>query len=201
MTHKPPRVLLLGDSSRLAYQRRVADVLRADSLAVLFPEASTGRAACLDEELETYLDRFDPDIVCFAASPMAREELLLNDEAPDAQTLSLYRSQLQRVADRCIRRCGRQVVFVSLVPLDADRLARRGPAWARARASSLVNDLTTADRIGIDLMAQLNVMTVDMGRDVAPRADEVLAADGVGFSPEGAVLVGDAVARGIYAVM
>lgn len=201
MTHRPPRVLLLGDSCRLAYQRRVAEVLHADSLAVLFPEASTGRAACLEDELETYLGRFDPDIVCFAATPLAREELLLGEEAPETDSASTYRMQLLRVAQRCQRQCGRQVVFVSLAPVDAEGLSRHGPAWARARASSLLNELTTADRVAVELMAELNVMTVDVRRTLSPRADEMLERDGVTISPAGAAMLGDAVASGIYAVM
>ncbi len=201
MTHRPPRILLLGDTARLAFQRHVAEALRADGLAVVFPEASTGRAACLEDTLETYLDRFDPDMVCFAAAPMAREELLMPSPAPEPEAASMYRSQLQRIAERCVRRCGRQVVFVSMAPVDAERLARRGPAWARARATNLATELTAADQIGRELAAQLNVMTDDLDKALSPRLDEFLEADGVTLSGAGAAAAGEAVAGAVYGVM
>lgn len=200
MTHKPPRVLLLGDSGRLAYQRHVAHVLHADSIAVLFPEASSGRAACLDDTLETYLDRFDPDVVCFSCGPLAREELLI-EEVPDPESASRYAAQVQSIAERCVRRCGRQVVFVGLLPLDAERMSHHGPAWVRARSSSLVAELTMADRVAVERMGQLNVMTADLARTLAPHADEILNADGVTLSAGGGTMAGEAVAQSIYAVL
>ena len=65
-------VLLLGDGTRLACQRRVAELAAPDGLAVIWPEAGTGRAECLAAGVEDWLERFSPDLVVFGAGPWAR---------------------------------------------------------------------------------------------------------------------------------
>lgn len=198
------KVLLLGDSLRVACQFRVRELLEVDGMDVVWPGASTGDAGSLSEMVEALIGAHQPDMACFSAGLAARElygEFARAGE-PTSATLETYEQGVLRVAESLRRFCGRQVVFVGALHVHE---ARFGLTIDDPEVTELGRRLNRRidqfNRVAFEVLGRVNVMSTGLERRVGAHLDEAIGADGVSLSVAGVERVAGALADGVYSVV
>lgn len=192
-------VLLLGDAVRLAYQDRVASILGEDGLRCTRPGASTGDSRDLARQVDRLIDEHQPDLACFGCGRVARESVLAG--GADAPALAGYEADLLHIAEALRRFCGRQVVFVTAPPVDAEGYVRAGGEGGADGARELAHAIEAGNHVAIGLMGELNIGVADVHAELARHGEGAYGDDGVALSPAGVELAARVVAHAVLGVV
>ena len=200
------RVLLLGDSARLAVQDRLAKLLTEDGLEVVGPAATCGDAPALAAGVAARADEFKPDIACFGCGPWATEHLLRVVNAGGAEAAAFeplpmadFERALMDTVTALQRWCGRQVVYYTTPPVHPGRVSK---VSGSADFGHHVNRwIAEYNQQATGLLGELNVGHADVYHDLAPHDEDGLAADGVTLTSAGVEIAARVMAKGIYGVV
>ena len=191
MDDRHRRVLLLGDSLRIAYQPEVDRLLREEGIEVVGPAASTGDSVTLADGIDEWLDRFSPDAVHFNAG--LEDVRFVHAEGRNAVSIGDYGRSLTRVVDACKSRLGGDVIFALTTPVN-DEVQCGGPGAAFDRCNRDIEEYNIAAQ---ELMLAENVLINHLDRVIIQRDDEFLAKDGASLTPAGVSAAAGAVADAI----
>lgn len=176
------RVLLLGDFVRLACQPRISELLAAEegiTLKVVAPPESTGDSAQLADEIDRWLDEFDPEAVHFNCG--LDDVRWYGGEGRNAVPIGEYGLNLVRIVDACKAKVGGDVVFALTTPVDDSRQCDV-PGREFDRFNRDIEEYNIAAQ---EVMLAEDVLINRLDRVIAERDDEFLAEDGVSLSPAG----------------
>lgn len=200
------RVLLLGDSARVAIQGRLARLLTEDGLEVVGPTASCGGAPALAEGAAAWAEEFKPDIACFGCGPWATEDLLRvvtagGPEVAAFEPLPLgdFERALMDTVMVLQRWCGRQVVYYTTPPVHPARVSQfSGSADFGHHVNRWIAEY---NQLATELLGTLNVGHGDVFHDLSPHDESGLAADGITLTPEGVEIAARVMSKAIYGLV
>ncbi|HYE01710.1 MAG TPA: hypothetical protein VD963_00605 [Phycisphaerales bacterium] len=194
-------VLLVGDSVRVAYQPRLSALLSEDGLRVVAPQASTGNCRTCRDQAQAWIEEHMPDIACFSCGQHAAEQTTTVLEREEV-SLDEYEHDLLGLVETFRRFCGRQVVFVTMPPVHAERLAAGLAVPDAADLTRRLNrTIAQYNELALVLMGQMNVAVCDLHAELRRDLDAALGDDGVSLTPAGIEIAARAVAKEIYGVL
>lgn len=117
------RVLLLGDSIRLAYQDRVAALLSTERegdgpFDIVGPLESTGSSAQLAEQIEALWAEYEPDVVHWNAG--LDDVVWFHAQGRNVIPVAEYGLNLQHIIDFLRPRVGGDIIFATTTPVLGD---------------------------------------------------------------------------------
>ncbi|WP_240907121.1 SGNH/GDSL hydrolase family protein [Paludisphaera rhizosphaerae] len=185
-----PKIVLVGDSIRLAYAPIVAKRLEGKAI-VISPAPNGGDSANVLKHLEEWVVREQPAIVHFNCGIHDTKKFKTSGQfqvPPEA-----YEANLRAIVERIRSKTEATVVFATTTPVIDDRAAK-----TRSKVDyELLNASTEQyNAIARKVMADLKV-PVDDVRLAAGDADVLakrIGDDGIHFQPEGREALGEAVA-------
>jgi len=173
-----PRVLLLGDSIRLSYQPRVAELL-ADEFEVVGPTDNGRFALYTSTRLPAYIAECgEPDIVHWNNGIW---DCGINIErGPHQFSIHDYVLNLLTIADHLRDNFEAQVLFATMTPIKpVDVLARSGPwTWKR-------KEMHQYNARAVELMAELSIPVNDLWWVIDADREQYLADDELHLSDQG----------------
>ncbi len=178
------RVLLLGDFIRLAYQRRVGELLGAEeeiTLTVVAPTQSTGDSAELAGDIDRLLEEFKPEAVHFNCG--LEDVQWYGKENRNAVSIGEYELNLVRIVDACKAKVGGDIVFALTTPVD-DKRQCDCPEVNRG-FDRFNRDIEEYNIAAQEVMLAENVLINHLERVIRERDDEYLGEDGVSLTPSG----------------
>lgn len=180
-----PRVLLLGDSIRLGYAPRVAQMLDGKADVISFPE-NGGDTANLLKYLDQWLDKAKPHIVHFNCG---LHDLKVGNKTNTFQVpLDDYEQNLRQIVRKLQDRTP-NVVFATTTPILDDRHAAR-----KANFDRYDKDVKAYNQRAVKVMLELGVPVNDLNRIVQDGGPaELLGKDGTHYTPAGNERLADAV--------
>lgn len=187
------RLLLLGDFIRLSYQSQVAELFQASDLPfrveVVGPAASCGDSVQLVEELDHWIEHFRPDAVHFNSG--LEDARYIQAERRHQVPLIDYRMNLQRAVEKLESLFGGEIVFATTTQVRDS--ADDSFAWSSA-------DIEEYNIAACEVMLAEDVLLNRLDALVGPSSTELLAADGVQLSPDGAALTAQRVIDSVLGV-
>jgi lysophospholipase L1-like esterase len=187
---KLPKVVLIGDSIRLAYAPAVAKKLEGKA-AVVGPKANGGDSGNVLKHLKEWAVAENPAVVHFNCG--------IHDTKKDKKTGRFqvppdqYEANLRKIVATLRKETKAAVIFATTTPIIDDRAAK-----GRADAAYELLDASTVEynRIAARVMKELDVPVNDLRAACGEGEDRgrLIGADGVHFTPEGRTRLGDAVA-------
>jgi lysophospholipase L1-like esterase len=185
------RVVLIGDSIRMGYQDHVRQALRGQA-EVLSPAENGGTSANVLAHLEPWVIAERPNVVHLNCGlhDLRREF----DAQTNAVPLEQYEKNLARIIARVKAETDATLIWATTTPVNED-LHHRHKSFDRFEA-----DVEAYNRVARRLAEQSGLPINDLNAVIASAGrDRLLLTDGVHFTHEGYVLLGEAVAATIKA--
>jgi len=173
-----PKVLLLGDSIRLSYQTRVAELLAGD-FDVVGPDDNGRFALYTSMRLGAWINELGkPDIVHWNNGIWDSG----HDETRGPRQFSIadYVHNLRSIAARLREQTSAKVLFATMTPIKpADTLARGGPwTWHR-------KEMQGHNAAAVALMDELNIPVNDLWSVIDADREQFIDDDDLHLSPAG----------------
>jgi dienelactone hydrolase/lysophospholipase L1-like esterase len=170
-----PKVVLIGDSIRLAYAPLVARRLVGQAV-VVGPVANGADSGNVLAHLDEWVLREKPDVVHLSCG---LHDLKYDRKSGDYQvTLAAYEANLRRIVERIRKETSAALVFATTTPIDDERHARRGATFDRREA-----DVRRYNAAALEVMLPARIIVHDVHALVEQAGPEKwLAADGTHFT-------------------
>ncbi len=185
-----PKIVLIGDSIRLAYAPLVAQRL-AGRAVIVSPEASGEDSANVLKNLAAWVIREKPNIVHFNCG---LHDLKLSKKTKEHQVkLEQYEANLKTIVERLKKETTAALVFANTTPILDERHAKRGAAFDRLEA-----DVQRYNAVALRVMRDAGVPVNDLHWVVEKGGPEtMLLKDGTHYTPAGYARLAEAVADSV----
>lgn len=171
-----PKVLLLGDSVRMSYQSRVADMLAGEAV-VDGPEENGQFSFFTLANLARWVDEFGkPDIVHWNNG--IHDAGHNPDRRPSQVPVDLYKAALDLTLER-LKRITPCIIWATITPIHPDK------PFSYWEWSWQHGDIEYYNDIALELMERNHVQVNDLHRVVAADVDEYLCEDKIHLSEAG----------------
>ncbi len=185
-----PKVLLIGDSLRMGYQRRVRELL-GDAAVVEAPEENCGHSMWIRERLDEWAIEPDPDLIHFNAGIW--DLGWMPGETVPRFTVAAYARNLKLIVERLQRETRAELIFATTTPVL--RPLRSDVPNERCEVAPIVARYNAAAR---KVMDAHDVPVNDLyGAVMQAGVTDCLSADKIHMSPEGSEVLARAVAEAI----
>ena len=183
-----PRVVLIGDSIRLGYAPRVAELLSGRAVVISLPE-NGGDSGNVLAHLNEWVDRQKPDVVHLNCGLHDLKRFKTNGH--HQVELDRYTVDLRQIRHPhpCRDRC-RGLVFANTTPILDERHARRGADFDRTEA-----DVRRYNAAATAIMNEMGVPVHDLHWVVEQgNSETMLGPDGTHYTAAGSDRLAEAVA-------
>jgi len=155
-----PQVMLLGDSVRMSYQNEVRQQLSGKAM-IVYPEENCKSSADLDQNIERYLAKSNPTVVCLNAGLV---DILKNSQGTNLVPVDQYITNLKGVIGK-IKAVNPNVklIFVATTPVDEDKLAQTAPGKPLSRCNADIDQYNLAVKTELPELIYLDVNTLLKG--------------------------------------
>jgi lysophospholipase L1-like esterase len=185
-----PKVVLIGDSIRMAYAPEVARLVEGKAI-IVSAKANGGDSANLLKNLTVWAIAEKPDIVHFNCG--------IHDTKKDKQSGKFqvppeqYEKNLRAIVERLRQETSAKVVFATTTPIIDDRAAaKREKATYELLDTSVVEYNSIATRVMRDLKVPVNDLRSVIGD--GEQRGQLMSDDGVHFTAAGTKKLAQAVA-------
>ncbi len=184
-----PRVILIGDSIRMAYEPGVRDRLAARA-EVWGPDENGGDSANVLANLDEWAIDRDADVLHLNCGLHDIKRPFGSDER--RVPLEAYRANLRTIFRRLAEETSARLIWAATTPVDHERHHRRKDF------DRFEEDVAAVNAASLALAAEYGLTINDLHGAVARAGpDRLLAEDGVHFTAEGVEVLAAAVAEKI----
>lgn len=185
-----PKVLLLGDSIRMSYCERVAELL-GDGYDVSWPAENCRFTTHTLFYLDTWIDNQQYDLIQWNNGQW--DTARMQDGRP-LISLEQYVANTQRIYE-VARPFGKQFVFATTTPVHGD-MAAAGAARPRTN-----EDIHAYNDAACETLVALGVKILDLNKTVIADTKTYLKDDRVHLTPDGVDVCAQAVAANIKSML
>lgn len=187
------QVLLLGDSIRMFYQKKVAEKL-GEEYNVFAPEENCRFAAFTHNSLRHWLPKFPkPDIIHWNNGLWDVGHFYGEKEC--GTTLPVYLEYLERIA-KILKSTGATVIFATTTPCHPKRELKTDGMLSIHKNS----EIEQYNKAAVKLMNKLDIAVNDLYPLVAGNIDELICEDLIHPSEKGKDVLSDAVCAKIRSI-
>lgn len=191
-THKPnhpekPRVVLIGDSIRIGYAPKVAEILKGDAI-VVGSSSNGGDSESILKHLDEWVIAEKPDLVHINCGLHD----LKRSKADGSHQVEIerYRANIRTIVERIRKSTRASIIFASTTPIIDERHAQRKADFDRTEA-----DVVRYNAAMIETLRDLDVPIDDLHAIVQNEAaGRIMRSDGTHYEPEGYDKLAEAVA-------
>ena len=188
---EPPEVVLFGDSIRISYQATVLETLKGKA-KVWAPKENCRHSAFLLEHLEGWLEGRHPSVIHLNAG--LHDMYIERKTGKTRYSLEAYEQNLRAIFKKIKTLSDAKVVFALTTPVNEEWQAR-SETYRRVVRRNV--DVQRYNKKAREVAEHFGVVVNDLhGVITHAGPDKVLRpTDGIHLSPDGANLVGDAIAK------
>lgn len=187
------RVLLIGDSIRMFYEKTVRDEL-GDGYTVFSPKENCRFSSYVLNSLRFWLEDFPaPDVIHFNAGLW--DTAILYPEDGCFIGLREYIGNMKKIL-RVLKGTGAQVIFATTTPVSDEKYKLEGPMPPAHRNE----DIIRYNKAALDAFSEKGITVNDLHAIMYPERERLLRDDMIHPNDEGVKLLGHAVAKAIKGV-
>lgn len=189
-------VVCVGDSIRMGYEPTVVAELHGWAKVAEMGDTQGGTTSTVLEHLKEWVIAHNPDIVHLNAGlhDMARA----SGPGPENRVpIDEYRANMRKIVETIQQQTAARVIVALTTPVDLERQLA-----VEYGINRTLEDVALYNKVATTIAAELGVTVNDLFSVIADHgAGDLLAEDGVHFTPEGSVILGRAAAAAIRAAV